>query len=425
MSDTATTRRPVGKALYALAGIALVVALAVGSGLHFGSGAPDAQQRIAQIEADVKCPSCEDLSVADSSAPSAVEIRSIITSDVHSGLSDEQIEGFLVGRYGSSILLSPSTHGAVAAVWLVPLVVGIGALCGLSYFFYRRRRAWRAPGAEVPSVRSSDGLSLEALEEKRSMVAGSIDDLRREHQAGDLTDADFDELTERYRSVAVAVAGAIDERQGHDEHAGAQTDELAPIGGRGARRRRHRWLLVGGLCAMFAAVLVLVLGAVVTNRSPGQTATGSPTLARSEQVREEMSAAETLDSAGDIADALELYDEVLQIEPRQPEALAESGWIAFESGVKGKSASLLRTGQQAEEAAVRVAPRAWAPRLYLASMYVTENDAQDSASQFRSFLADKPPVSKVRAAMPVLTEAFARADEALPTLPAGVTASKG
>jgi cytochrome c-type biogenesis protein CcmH len=120
-------------------GVVVVGALVVGA--RTGGGPPDARHRIAALESSVRCPSCEDLSVADSSAPSAVELRSLIAADVHAGRSDAQIRQFLVARYGPTILLSPSTSGAVGIVWLAPLVVlGLG-LVGLGVLFWRRRRA--------------------------------------------------------------------------------------------------------------------------------------------------------------------------------------------------------------------------------------------------------------------------------------------
>ncbi len=127
--------------------LAVVVAAALVAGAGPGGGPPDGRHRIAALEASVRCPSCEDLSVADSSAPSAVEIRSLIATDVRSGRSDAQIRAFLVSRYGPSILLRPATTGAVGVVWLLPLAGLVLALGALGFFFWRRRRSSLGPGA--------------------------------------------------------------------------------------------------------------------------------------------------------------------------------------------------------------------------------------------------------------------------------------
>jgi cytochrome c-type biogenesis protein CcmH len=80
-----------------------------------------AQSRIAHLETLVKCPACEDISVAQSNATSAIAVRNEIAQRVRSGDSDSQILTSLESRYGTSILLSPPTSGIGALLWLVPV----------------------------------------------------------------------------------------------------------------------------------------------------------------------------------------------------------------------------------------------------------------------------------------------------------------
>jgi len=121
----------------AVLGAVLVAALAVGSGL---TGAPTTASRVAGLEGDVRCPSCEDVSVADSEAPSAVAVRHQIAQMVAAGRSDGQIESSLVARYGPTILLRPPTSGASLFVWVIPLLAGAAAATGLVVLFVRRSR---------------------------------------------------------------------------------------------------------------------------------------------------------------------------------------------------------------------------------------------------------------------------------------------
>ena len=59
----------------------------------------------------MRCPACEDISVAVSDATSAIAVRHEITRDVHRGDSDNTILTSLEDTYGASILLSPPTTG--------------------------------------------------------------------------------------------------------------------------------------------------------------------------------------------------------------------------------------------------------------------------------------------------------------------------
>jgi len=86
-----------------------------------------AQGRIAHLESIVKCPACDDLSVAQSNATSSIAVRHDITRRVKEGQSDNKILTSLEATYGTSILLSPSTSGLGVVLWLVP----IGAVVAL------------------------------------------------------------------------------------------------------------------------------------------------------------------------------------------------------------------------------------------------------------------------------------------------------
>jgi cytochrome c-type biogenesis protein CcmH len=96
------------------------------------------QGRIAHLETLVKCPACDDLSVAQSNATSSIAVRHDIVRRVREGESDNKILTSLEATYGTSILLSPSTSGLGVLLWLVPL----GALLALAVAAVRlvRRR---------------------------------------------------------------------------------------------------------------------------------------------------------------------------------------------------------------------------------------------------------------------------------------------
>jgi len=78
--------------------------------------------RISHLETLVKCPSCDDISVAVSNSTSAIAVRNEIAASVKSGKTDTQILTSLENRYGTQILLSPSTSGIGVILWLGPLL---------------------------------------------------------------------------------------------------------------------------------------------------------------------------------------------------------------------------------------------------------------------------------------------------------------
>lgn len=117
----------------------LAVALAIGSGVGAGGRQSDSQ-RAASIDSAVRCPSCADLSVAQSSASAAVAVREEVARLVREGRSNRQIEDTLVDQYGSTILLRPPTTGLISLVWFLPALGAAVAVAVISAFFWRRSR---------------------------------------------------------------------------------------------------------------------------------------------------------------------------------------------------------------------------------------------------------------------------------------------
>jgi cytochrome c-type biogenesis protein CcmH len=103
-----------------------------------GFAKPAHLSRLQSLEGEIRCPSCADVSVAQSDAPTAIAIRSYMASAIKRGESNSEIVGFLESRYGESILLSPPGPGARELIEWVPLAIGGSALAGVAVRFARR-----------------------------------------------------------------------------------------------------------------------------------------------------------------------------------------------------------------------------------------------------------------------------------------------
>jgi len=134
LGPAASLRRRLGAFRLWLVALVAVVALALVTGPTTSGPA----QRIAHLENLVKCPSCQDLSVAQSTSSSALAVRHEIATLVARGESDTQILTTIEAAYGSSVLLSPSTSGVGTLLWLLPTAVFVGL--GATAVVLRRRR---------------------------------------------------------------------------------------------------------------------------------------------------------------------------------------------------------------------------------------------------------------------------------------------
>jgi cytochrome c-type biogenesis protein CcmH/NrfF len=126
--------------------VVLAVALVIGSGVFSGQVQTPAQ-RAAAIEAVVRCPSCIDVSVAQSEESTALAVRHQIERQVAQGRTTSQIEQALVAQYGQTILLEPPAADGFAIIWIVPIVLAAGALGTVGTLFWRRSRQFTATRA--------------------------------------------------------------------------------------------------------------------------------------------------------------------------------------------------------------------------------------------------------------------------------------
>jgi cytochrome c-type biogenesis protein CcmH len=124
-----------GVALAAVVVVALVIG---GAGRSHPSRSPAARSHA--IAADLRCPVCQGLSVADSPSPTAKAIYDDVRRRVDAGESDGSIRAFYVGRYGEWILLRPETSGMGALVWILPVTALLLGAGGLALAFRRWRR---------------------------------------------------------------------------------------------------------------------------------------------------------------------------------------------------------------------------------------------------------------------------------------------
>ena len=137
----------------AAAVLVFVLALAVASRSDTpGSGSLDA--RTQALAAGLRCPVCQNLSVADSPSHLAGEMRNEIAERLRAGASDDEVRAYFVQRYGEWVLLEPPRRGFDLIPWLVPIV---GVAVGVGVWFALVRRRPRSAAEPDPLVSSPPG----------------------------------------------------------------------------------------------------------------------------------------------------------------------------------------------------------------------------------------------------------------------------
>ena len=96
-----------------------------------------------EVASQMRCPVCQGLSVADSPASSAVDLKTEVRRQVALGYTKEQVIASFERSYGEFIRLEPKAEGFNWLVWLAPM---IALVTGALVIFFRLR-----PLRQVPS----------------------------------------------------------------------------------------------------------------------------------------------------------------------------------------------------------------------------------------------------------------------------------
>ena len=136
-------------------GVVLVFAALSASAIGTEESLADpAQQAIYDhLTNEVRCLVCQNQTIADSTAPLAVDLRREIRQMLEAGKSEEEIKTFLLDRYGDFVLYRPRWKASTALLWLAPVVLLLIGGFGL-WRIIRRRAALPVPSedGDPPSV---------------------------------------------------------------------------------------------------------------------------------------------------------------------------------------------------------------------------------------------------------------------------------
>ncbi len=113
-----------------------------------GSTAADSDDfsaRFRKLSDELRCPTCQGLSVKDSDAGFSNSIKDKILELMKDGKSDKEILAYFVKRYGEWILRAPTKSGFNLVLWILP---GVGILIGLFIVLFRSKRWVSQPQQE-------------------------------------------------------------------------------------------------------------------------------------------------------------------------------------------------------------------------------------------------------------------------------------
>jgi cytochrome c-type biogenesis protein CcmH len=113
--------------------------------------------RTKEVAGLLRCPVCQGLSVYDSPASMAVNMKHQVRDLLGRGFTQEQILKYFEHSYGEFVLLEPPFRGVNWLVWLAPAIMLIGGGV-LIYFAVQRLREGGPVGVLAAPAVASEGL---------------------------------------------------------------------------------------------------------------------------------------------------------------------------------------------------------------------------------------------------------------------------
>jgi tetratricopeptide (TPR) repeat protein len=215
---------------------------------------------------------------------------------------------------------------------------------------------------------------LAELEEQRSFLIRSLDDLDRELAAGDVDALDAETLRDDYTHRLAEVQRAIE--TGH-----AELVRRAPA------RRPGRVVAAVVIVAGLAVGAGFAVANAAGSRKPGESATGTIRESNSSK----LSQAAQLATKGDFVEALKLYDEVAKADPGNVEALSERGLLLVSLASASSKPELAARGRESIESALDLDPKNPRALFYLGLAKKLAGDDKGAKEAFDAALANDPP----------------------------------
>jgi cytochrome c-type biogenesis protein CcmH len=120
--------------------------------------------RYQQLIQELRCPKCQNQSLADSNSPISQDLRAQVQQLLEEGMTDKEIKEYLKARYSEFILYRPEVNQNTWLLWAAPILFVICGLWVIYYLYFRRVTAASgpelAPHIEVaPPAQSTPELS--------------------------------------------------------------------------------------------------------------------------------------------------------------------------------------------------------------------------------------------------------------------------
>ena len=354
-------------------GLALILLLVLFCSIP-ARAAADLDEQTRQIAAELRCPVCQNLSVADSPSELAQQMRALVAEQLKEGKTPDQVKAFFVSKYGAWVLLAPEPKGFSLLLWVFPYAA---ALTGIVLVILIGRR-WVRRGKNVQKATVDPDLVARVrqeekesafqeraaaadtpqalLQQERTRIYNYLRELEFDYEAGKLSQADYQDLRRNYEAQAAAALTESDSLPQPKERVPTERPRAKKTPAGAAQTDavgfwRRGWVLAfgGAFILLFGVTLGLLLstslrprqsegdsitGDFLTGTGPGGVAQGGGmgTNASSGDFSALVTQGKAAFERNDLAAAIDAFKRAATLNPDQPEPHAYMGLILAQAG---------------------------------------------------------------------------------------------
>jgi cytochrome c-type biogenesis protein CcmH len=412
----------------------------------------DLEEQVRAVASELRCPVCQNLSVADSPSEMAREMVVAIREQLRAGKTPEEVKAYFLSKYGDWILLSPRPRGLNLLVWLGPFA---GVVLGLALAAVSIRRWMRTSktagdrvldpalverirrevrGDAEPGLSAGEGGSPLVLE--RDRLYADLREIEFDYRSGKLSRADYEAMRDDYEARAAAILAELDRRTAAPAAPSGAIRTAPPAAGRLAgqrsRPRLRRLVVAAAFLLVFGFSIGYFLtgslrprmggqdtptGDFLTGTGPGGIMPGSGQPMRHLEML--MASGRQAYEREDWRAAIDAFKQALAVEPDQPEALAFLGLILLQAGhVDDALASVERAlaSQPGDRFAL------WARGLVL---FHGKQDYAEAVKTWESLMASRVSAEDADRIAQMITEARKRLAGGSPEPPRALASPRG
>lgn len=317
----------------------------------------DLEEQVRRIASELRCPVCQNLSVADSPSEMAQQMRAIIQQQLKDGKSPDEVKTYFISKYGEWVMLAPRAKGFSLLIWILPFV----ALGGGALFVVVMVRRWSKNRPEAPST-AADPAMVQRIQQdmarqenwevppdlegpqvpllrERARLYNELQELELDYQAGKLSEADYHEARRGYEEQASGVLKQLGSQVLSETKPPVKKDEPKSS----QRGSRPGWVfpVTAAFLLLFGVTLgVLLSNSLRTRTSPDDSITGdflTGTIVESATAQRGnldalLKQGRDAYSRQQWAESIDAFKKVLAIDAKHPEAHSYMGLILAGAG---------------------------------------------------------------------------------------------